>query len=99
MSKKNISTRFKTSVMSLVMAASCVPAAMISVPAGAVTASPSIDITAVKKASSGIGVKETYTGYIADVATSGLKTIYVTFTPDFTGNFVYGFGIGLTVLA
>ncbi|MDE5770704.1 MAG: DUF5620 domain-containing protein [Ruminococcus sp.] len=97
MKKKNISTRFKTSVMSLVMAASCVPAAMVSVPVGAAIM-PSVDVSALKKADSGIGVGDTYKGFTADIAKSGLKTIYVTFTPDFTGKFTCGFGIGTTKL-
>ncbi|MCM1506517.1 MAG: DUF5620 domain-containing protein [Ruminococcus flavefaciens] len=95
MKKRNMSARLKASLMSFVMAASCIPATMVSVSAGAVNASPAIDITANKKAGSGVAVGDTYTGYTADVATSGLKTIYVTFTPDFTGNFSCGFGIGV----
>ncbi len=94
MKKRNFSTRLKASVMSFVMTASCVPAVMLSVPAGAVSASPAVDITANKKAGSGIGVGDKYEGFTADVATSGLKTINITFTPDFTGNFSCGFGIG-----
>ncbi len=96
MKKKNMSARFKASVMSLVMAASCVPAAMISVPVGAVV-SPSTDDDAEtdKKTDSGIGVGEVYEGFTADVAESGLKIINITFTPDFTGKFSCGFGIGI----
>lgn len=95
MKRKNMSARLKASVMSFVMAASCVPAAMVSVSAGAVSSSPAIDITASKKAGSGIGVGDKYEGFTADVATSGLKTMNITFTPDFTGNFSCGFGIGI----
>lgn len=95
MKRKNMSARLKASVMSFVMAASCVPAAMVSVSAGAVNASPAIDITANKKAGSGIAVGDKYEGFTADIASSGLKTINITFTPDFTGNFSCGFGIGI----
>ncbi len=94
MKKQNISRRFKASVMSLVMAASCVPAAMVSVPAGAVVV-PSIDVTTNKKAATAVAVGDKYEGFTADVAASGLKTINITFTPDFTGNFSCGFGIGV----
>lgn len=94
MKRKNMSARLKASIMSFIMTASCVPA-MASVSAGAVTASPSINITANKKAGSSIAVGAKYEGITADVATSGLKTINITFTPDFTGNFSCGFGIGI----
>ena len=103
MKKRNFSRRLKASMMSFVMTASCVPAAMVSISAGAVNvASPVISITANKKAEAeieelgkGIGVGDKYIGYTADLAKSGLKTVNITFTPDFTGNFSCGFGIGV----
>lgn len=103
MKKRNFSRRLKASMMSLVMTASCVPAAMVSISAGAVNAaSPVISLTAAKKANAeitdlgkSIGVGDKYLGYTADVATSNLKTVNITFTPDFTGNFSCGFGIGV----
>ncbi len=37
---------------------------------------------------------DTYTGYTADLASSDISTITFTLVADYTGNFVYGFGIG-----
>ncbi|MDE6781390.1 MAG: DUF5620 domain-containing protein [Ruminococcus sp.] len=139
MKRKNMSARLKASLMSFIMAASCVPAAMTAV---AVSDSPAVDVTDTtdttdkddtNKDDTGkddtgkddtgkddtgkddtdkdntdkddadkdddqkgvsIAVGETYEGFTADVAESGLKTINITFTPDFTGSFSCGFGIG-----
>ncbi len=41
-----------------------------------------------------LAVDDTYQGFTADLAASGIKNITITVTPDFTGNFTYGFGIG-----
>ncbi|MCM1314345.1 MAG: DUF5620 domain-containing protein [Prevotella sp.] len=103
MKKRNFSRRLKASMMSFVMTASCVPAAMVSVSAGAVNVtSPVISVAANKKAEAEIeelgkeiGVGDKYIGYTAELAKSGLKTVNITFTPDFTGNFSCGFGIGV----
>lgn len=103
MKKRNFSRRVKASMMSLVMTASCVPAAMVSVSAGAVNvSSPVISFNTNKKATAeieelgkSIGVGDKYIGYTADLDKSSLKTVNITFTPDFTGNFSCGFGIGI----
>ncbi|MDE5862379.1 MAG: DUF5620 domain-containing protein, partial [Ruminococcus sp.] len=100
--KKNMSRRFRATAMSLVMAVSCIPA-MTAVSAGAVNvASPVINTVNNKKADAeiedlgkSVGVGDKYIGYMADLAKSGLKTVNITFTPDFTGNFSCGFGIGV----
>ena len=37
---------------------------------------------------------DVYKGFTADLAASGIKNITITLTPDYTGGFTYGFGIG-----
>lgn len=42
-----------------------------------------------------LGVKDVFTGYWADYATSGIKNVAITFTAGFTGNVDLGMGIGV----
>lgn len=41
-----------------------------------------------------LAVKDSYKGYTAELAKSGVKNITLTLKADYTGNFSYGFGIG-----
>ncbi len=89
--KNTISKKLTAAIMSAVMAAAAVPAAVIA----SASVAPSVDYSAAKTASvATVGVGDAERLYTADYVKSTDKFINITFTPDFTGNFNFGFGIG-----
>ena len=88
MRNTKFSNRVKATVMSLVIAATCVPVFS----ASAVSVA---DVTVSQKtANKSLSVGDAVTLYTADYATSGMKTISITIVPDFSGNFSFGLGVG-----
>lgn len=87
--------RFKATALSLVITAAAVAPAAMNYTTGMITADAVVSDAATAATLGTITNKETYTGYIADLAASGVKTITLNCTADYTGNFSYGFGIGI----
>lgn len=85
---KNMSNRVKAIAVAALM---CLSATAMTVPS-AVKTDSMMSISA-SAASQSLAVGDTYKGNTADIAASGLKTITVNVTADFTGNLSYGFGI------
>ncbi len=89
MFSKTMTNRMKAAAVAALM---CLSAAAATVPA--MTGSM-MDLTvAAVSVNTTLEVDDVYTGYTADIASSGIKTITFTIVADYTGNFVYGFGIG-----
>ncbi|MDE5754082.1 MAG: DUF5620 domain-containing protein [Oscillospiraceae bacterium] len=85
---KNMSNRVKAIAVAALM---CLSATAMTVPS-AVKTDSMMSISA-SAASQSLAVGDTYKGNTADIAASGLKTVTVNVTADFTGNLSYGFGI------
>ena len=90
MVSRNMSNRVKAIAVAAVM---CLSATAMTIPSTIKT--NSIGVTASAAAiNQKLAVDGSYKGMTADIASSGIKTVTISVTPDFTGNFSYGFGIG-----
>ena len=77
--------RVKAAALSFVMAASMTAPAVV----------PSFTAIADSvSVNTSLALKDVYTGYTAELGSSGVKTITFTCVADYTGGFTYGFGIG-----
>lgn len=94
MRKSSLSKRIQASVVSMVLAASAA-VGTFSVTAGAAF-TPDISVSTEKTAVDTLTEGEKFLGYTADYASSGIKTITIAITPNYTGNFSYGFGFGVS---
>ncbi|MBR0484397.1 MAG: DUF5620 domain-containing protein [Oscillospiraceae bacterium] len=88
MMTRSMTNRMKAAAVAAVM---CISANAFSLPAFVETASMSVSAAALDT----LAVDGVYKGYTADIAASGIKTITISLTADYTGNFSYGFGIGI----
>jgi len=96
MRKTSFTKRLKAAAVSLVMAATAIP--VFNAATAAAVPSSSLSVSATKNAIASITDKDgsnQFEGYTADYATSGLKTISITFETEFTGTMSYGFGINI----
>ena len=59
------------------------------------TTEPATDTPSTPATGSEVKEGDTFTGYWADYATSGIKNIAITFVANYTGSFSYGMGIGV----
>lgn len=94
MRKVSLSKRIQASVLSMVLAASAA-VGTFSVTAGAAFNSD-FSVSTEKNAVDTLEVGDTFLGYTADYASSGVKTLTIAITPNYTGNFSYGFGFGVS---
>ncbi|MBE6875271.1 MAG: hypothetical protein E7496_00835 [Ruminococcus sp.] len=85
---RSMTNRMKAAAVAAVM---CISANAFVLPTFVETASMSVSAAALDT----LEVDGVYKGYTADIAASGIKTITVSLTADYTGNFSYGFGIGI----
>ena len=77
--------KVKAAALSFVMAASMTAPAVV----------PSFTAIADSvSVNTSLALKDVYTGYTAELGSSGVKTITFTCVADYTGGFTYGFGIG-----
>ncbi|MBR1528814.1 MAG: DUF5620 domain-containing protein [Oscillospiraceae bacterium] len=89
MNSRTMTNRMKAAAVAAVMCISATSAVLPSV------ASFSSMLTVSAAAVDTLSVKDVYEGMTADIAKSGLKSITLHITADYTGNFSYGFGIGI----
>ncbi|MBR1555058.1 MAG: DUF5620 domain-containing protein [Oscillospiraceae bacterium] len=85
---RSMTNRMKAAAVAAVM---CISANAFTLPAFIETASMSVSAAALDT----LEVDGVYKGYTADIAASGIKSITISLTADYTGNFSYGFGIGI----
>ena len=89
-----------TRTMTNRMKAAAVAAVMCISASGALVLEPTfVDLTSTLTVSAAaldtLAVSDVYEGMTGDLAASGIKSITVHLTADYTGNFSYGFGIGI----
>ena len=91
-SRRTMTNRMKAAAVAAVM---CISSASAMLPSAAAALGTMMTVSAAS-VTVGESLKEgaTYTGYTADLKSSGIKTITLTLKADYTGNFSYGFGIG-----
>lgn len=87
---KRVSSRIKAAVVCAAMLSTAVATPAI---ASNFTSSTYMTASALSQTMKADSV---FTGYIGDYVSSGAKTLTFTLTPNYTGNFSYGFGIGIT---
>lgn len=89
MISRSMSNRMKAIAVATLM---CLSATAMTVPSAIKTDSLSITASAAA-VNQKLAVGDAYKGNTADIAASGVKTVTVSLTADFTGNLSYGFGI------
>ena len=90
MISRTMTNRMKAAAVAAVM---CVSSASALLPSAAAALGSMITVSAA--ALDTLAVEGVYEGMTADIAKSGIKSITLHITADYTGNFSYGFGIGI----